>query len=338
MREDAGTRYLYLYNCMYTDSDPCAFQVAVEGTGTPYRIDCWNGKMEALGQYQIADGRTVLDVTLEPGEAALYAINTEEDDRSHAVECDADAVRSTETGLEMVAYQSGEYSARLSDGTTVRKRLTVPEDIRLDRWDVVIEDWNEGDKVVISEDRGLGYETEEVYYTTKKTLLPLGETELKPWKEYPQVGEAVSGLGYYSTTFVLPDTWSHQNGALLKIGSTNENTAAVYVNGRKGPAIDFDHPVVDISDFVLPGENELKVEVSSTLNNRLRERRYLEQSIGAFMRRRSMATEPAAQLEEDEEMAEMKRLFRESAQESKALDYGMTGDVSIVTYTAEAIS
>ena len=38
----------------------------------------------------------------------------------------------------------------------------------------------------------------------------------------------------------LPEGWNEKNGAILKIGSVNKNTVAVYVNGEKARAVDMD--------------------------------------------------------------------------------------------------
>jgi hypothetical protein len=49
------------------------------------------------------------------------------------------------------------------------------------------------------------------------------------------------------------------------------------VNGKKGRAVDFDAPEVDITELLHTGSNEIRVEVSSSLNNRLLARGYFDQ-------------------------------------------------------------
>ena len=80
----------------------------------------------------------------------------------------------------------------------------VPDCIELPVWNLEVEDWNEGERVDVVEDRGLGYVTREVYYETSKTKIAVGETELKPWKDIPQVGPQVSGVGYYTIGCAAP--------------------------------------------------------------------------------------------------------------------------------------
>ena len=110
-------------------------------------------------------------------------------------------------------------------------------------------------------------------------MLDAGEVELKPWLDIPEIGPDVSGVGFYTCEFEVPEAWNEDStqeklGAVLKLGSTNGNTAAVYVNGKKADGVDMNHPTVDISELLVPGKNTLLVEVASTLNNRLHQKEY----------------------------------------------------------------
>jgi hypothetical protein len=311
MREDGDVRYMYAYNYMYTQREPFTFKAAIEGTGKPYQVNCWSGSVEELGLYNYEDGRTVVEITLEPGEAAMIVLNLGEKDQLHSVSSNASRVLQSYGKISIAACESGTYTTKLSDGSVVTKDIEVPENIELNEWNLEVEDWDEGEKVTINEDRGLGYVTKEVFYETKKTRIQAGRTELKPWKDIPAVGRDVSGVGYYTTTFQLPENWTESNGAYLKIGSTNGNSAAVYVNGRKAPGVDFDGLKVDIGNLLVKGENTIKVEVSSTLNNRLKARGYYDNVKDLI----SMFTGGNETVKTD------------------VKDYGMTGKTTLVTYT-----
>ncbi len=315
MREDGDVRYLYVYNYMYPQKEPFSCKIAIDGIGKPYQINCWRGTVEELGLYSHEDGRTVVEITLAPGEATIIALNLAEKDAVHAVSSDACRVLQSNGKLSIAVTERGLYTTRLNDGSVVSKEVEVPENIDLDLWDLEVEDWNEGEKVTIQEDRGFGYVTNEVYYETKKTRIKVGKTELKPWKDIPTVGGEVSGVGYYTTTFRLPDAWSENNGAYLKIGSTNGNSAAIYVNGKKASGVDFDRLEVDISNLLVPGENTIMVEVSSTLNNRLKARGYYDKIPNPI----SMVTGGNETIK------------------TEVQDYGMTGKTTLVTYTIEDI-
>lgn len=347
MREDGDTRYVYLYNVMYTETEAVSFKASIIGEGTPYSINCWTGDVDQIASFTFADGRTIVDVTLKPGQACMLAIDLSSKPEIYAVANDACRILRRDNGsLAIVACRDGEYSVQLNDGTTVKKQVSVPGDIDLNKWQLQVEDWNEGDKKEILEDRGMGYVSQEVYYETKKTLIDAGEVDLKPWKDISAIGEDVSGVGYYSTVFTISDDWSENNGALLKMGSVNGSTAAVYVNGKKAPAVDFADPVVDISELLVKGENEIKVEVSSTLTNRLRQRGYFANIPNRFMELMSESTSFAEMSHsadsddaaaEGEEKPDMMSLLIGSVTKCDVKDYGLTGGATIVTYTVEEI-
>jgi hypothetical protein len=288
MREDEKTKYVYVYHYMYTDNKalrtaespaaengPLSFKLRVEGEGVSYLVDCWQNKIEGLGCYGYRDGYTEVPLTVAPGEALVVAIEKDKKE-FHAVESNGYQVRKIDGKPALKVFSSGKYTVELNDGRTEEKELTVPETIDLEEWELIVEDWNEGEKKVIEEDRGLGYVTKEVYYETKKTTINIGKTKLKSWREIEGVGPEVSGIGYYTVKFRLPESYGEKNGAVLKIGSTCGNSAAVYVNGKKTSGIDYARLETDISDLLSEGENTIKVEVSSTLNNRLVARHYFD--------------------------------------------------------------
>jgi hypothetical protein len=45
LRQHDDAVYLFVYNMMYTDKEPCTFSMALEGEGEVYRIDCWNAEV-----------------------------------------------------------------------------------------------------------------------------------------------------------------------------------------------------------------------------------------------------------------------------------------------------
>ena len=220
---------------------------------------------------------------------------------------------------------------KFSDGRSCTFSAEVPEDISLPVWNLTVEDWNEGDKESIVEDRGKGFITKEIYYKTKKTRLKTGEIKLKPWKDIPAVGEEVSGIGYYTAEAELPDDWDEECGALLQIGSLNRHTAAVFVNDKKARAVDIDRLSVDISELLHAGKNKLLVEVSTSLNNRLRARNYYESGNASSQELAASANNALEVTEEGGEAQETSAdsMFHITA---KVRDYGMTGEVKLRTY------
>ena len=330
MQQDGDRKIVFVYNMMYLEEEPIRFRLGIKGTGRLCKADCWNAEMEEIGCFTESEGYTEFDVTMAPGEGALYILDQAQESALHAEAADCRVV--LENGhLAAMPEQTGTYTFALSDGTKKEITVEVPENIGIPVWDLSVEDWNEGEKKEIIEDRGLGIVTHEFYYETKKTLIPAGETELKPWKDIPSVGEKVSGVGFYTAKVELPASWGDGDGAYLRIGSTNKCSAAVYVNGQKARAVDIDALTVDVTELLCPGENEICLEVSSTLNNRLIARGYYEEGQKISMQVAENANN--ANMEQSQEgsgeIAAPSPLFEISY---KVRDYGITGGVTLVTY------
>ena len=167
--------------------------------------------------------------------------------------------------------------ARSQSGRRIRgPGLPTPWSRRLDDWSIAVESWDAGEMELITEDRGLGYEAREVRPHTAVTRLSAGAGPLRPWKDIPEVGPEVSGVGEYTTVLEVA---SVAGGAryLLDLGSTSGGLGSVRVG--EGPLRGFDtsHPVVDVTDdLVRAGSNTVVVRVASSLNNRLLARGYYD--------------------------------------------------------------
>ena len=306
--EEENIRYLYLYNVMCQESTPSTVTVQLSGKGIPYRVNCWTGEVcddfsfyykGGTGEvyddftFDFKECRTVLDVTLNPGEAAIFALD---------------------------------LSETASSGRRAEFSITDMAPISLTDWELSVEDWNEGEKTVLTEDRGLGYITREVHYETRKDRIDAGKVSLVPWKDIEAVGPAVSGIGYYKTTFELPQELEEGTQAVLKLGSVNHNTARVIVNGSSFP-VDFNAPDVNITSAVKSGRNEIVVEVSSTLNNRLLERGYYGETVPASF---INGGDFGGGLDMKPELASLMSLQNEMAVKTSIKDYGLTGKAEIV--------
>lgn len=318
MKDADGRTNLFVYNMKYAEEEPVEVTLEVEGAGRPYEADCWAGEVRELSGALDADGRTEVTLSLMPGEATMLVLDRSEEPRE--LGCDR------EWGAE----------------------------IELPEWDLSVESWDEGEKREIVEDRGLGVVTHEVWYETEKTMIDAGRVATVPWKDIPAVGPEVSGVGYYTTMVELPEDWSDEDGAVLCIGSTNGCTAAVRVNGKDTGAYNINKRSVEIGDLLEPGKNEIVVEVSSTLNNRLLARGYYDRSVALSMELMASAsngndTEAVdAEAEEaastaDEAMAASAAAYADGEDVepgglpafiigTDVVDYGMTGRVVLKTY------
>lgn len=332
VQEDNGKTYIFVYNMQYTETEPFSFSMKVRGEGSVYMIDCWNAEIAKIGQYKRENGCTTLDISLAPGEARMYMIDQNEPDSVYVTASDADHVLEEDKGIYACVTKTGEYDFELSDGTKKSVSVNVPDELLLSDWTLEVESWDEGDKKEITEDRGLGIVTKEVYYETKKDLISVGTTTLKSWKDIEAVGPDVSGIGYYTSRFVLPKNWGSETGAVLKIQNANKHTVAVYVNGQKARAVDMDALSVDITELLKTGENEIRIEVTSSLNNRLLARGYYEKAKGFSMALAANANNANTGMDDSqsETGADMAPLFDIHA---SVQDYGITGEVRVVPYT-----
>ena len=118
--------------------------------------------------------------------------------------------------------------------------------------------------------------TAEYFYTIRDM------DRLRLWKDIPEIGSAVSGIGRYCGSFTLPEDWTEQDGLIADLGTLHE-MARVTVNGRLVQYADMMDPRIDISGFVKPGENEIRIEVSTTLLNRLIATGRYQEGSPAFM-------------------------------------------------------
>ena len=256
LREEGELLHLYAYHFLYETGEPTTVEIALPGVGAPHRIDAWTGDIRPHHGARHDGGRTIVTVALAPGEPALFTI-----DRS-APDAPASDPHTPETLAEILT------------------------------WTISVESWDAGEPEVISEDRGLGYETREVRPTTAVTRLDGGRGPLRPWREIPGVGPEVSGVGEYAATIHLDEETAGAS-LMLDLGSTAGGLGSVQVNDGPVRGLDTSRPQTDITADVRPGANTIKVRVSSSLNNRLLARGYFDtvQDIAALLGRGEAQTQ-----------------------------------------------
>jgi hypothetical protein len=240
LREDGDLLHLYLYHFLYETGEPVNVEVALPGAGAVHRIDAWTGAVHPHSGVRRDGDRTIVSVPLNPGETALLTL-----DRSAAA-----AVESTPASPETLA--------EITD------------------WRIVVESWDAGELQLITEDRGLGYQTHEVRPATAITRLDAGTGPLRAWKDIHEVGPEVSGIGEYTTSLHLDQEPQQGYRYLLDLGSAAGGLGSVRANDGDAKGFDTSTPVVDLTDDLRAGDNTVTVRVASSLNNRLLARGYYE--------------------------------------------------------------
>ncbi|WP_159501532.1 glycosyl hydrolase [Microbacterium sp. 18062] len=236
LREDGELLHLYAYHFLYETGADTDVEFALDGLGAAYRIDPWSGSVVPHADVRHVDGRTIIRARLSPGEIALWTLD------------------------------------RSGEGPTLSERTEVVADVQ--DWAIAVESWDAGEDELIVEDRGLGYETREVRPRTAVSTLSTPDTRLRSWREIPEIGPEVSGVGVYTATFALDEEPAPSERIVLDLGSTAGGLGAVRVNGGPARGFDTSRPRVDITADVRGGVNEVVVRVASSLNNRLIARGY----------------------------------------------------------------
>ncbi len=256
--------------------------LVLEGEGKPYILDDWTGAVAEAPGWWVLDGSTYVPISLAPGESLRIS-------------------------LDLRAVHDESRRSRTAGAASSVSHVAWKIDLPV--WDITVEDWNEGEKVVITETK-LGHETREAHFTTRKTRLTFVASPLVPWKDLPVTagqiralagprpdtygkqipgrGTApddrtgantptmahVSGIATYAAGFTVPADGPTARKTFLQIGSTSGGLGVVRVNGLKAPAVSPRTLRTDISDLIVPGENSLVVEVASTLTNRMLQKGY----------------------------------------------------------------
>jgi hypothetical protein len=241
LREDDDLLHLYLYHFLYETGEPVEVEVALPGVGAVHRIDSWSGAIRPHSGVRQDGERTLVALTLAPGETALLTL-----DRS--------------------------APAAPPSGLVAPQVVAEPTE-----WTIAVESWDAGELELITEDRGLGYETREVRPRTAVTRLEAGTGPLRPWRDIPEVGPQVSGVGEYTTTVHLDQSPPEGHRYLLDLGSTAGGLGSVTLNGGAAKGFDTSCPCVEVTEDLRAGDNRLTVRVASSLNNRLLARGYYEQ-------------------------------------------------------------
>jgi hypothetical protein len=265
VRKDGGTSYYVLVN--RTGKTVTTKAALTGGTGTvPYALDPWTGTVTPVGTYDASRSRTTVTVSVPAGAAKIIALA----DRTftggrvpsvHVVSTTAADARWTGDAVAVTATRNGRYTTRLSDGRVVTTDVAgLPDGRPLGNWTLTLDEWLPGDRGDASS-------------VTRHKTHTLTDVALKSWSEITAIQDAV-GIGTYTTTFQAP-AGVQAGGALLDLGAVS-GSFRVWVNGRSVPPAEQLGTVVDLGSLVRPGQNTVRVQVASTLLNRLRVHRPAE--------------------------------------------------------------
>ncbi|KAE8152210.1 hypothetical protein BDV25DRAFT_75389 [Aspergillus avenaceus] len=255
-----GVDYLYVLGDMVST----AGNISVKTNKRPYIFDPWTGRQTPLLHYQRTHNRTRVPLYLAANQTIIIGFsNAGEKTTLHATQLPSSVIgyhygnRTDDIWLHVSAGVS-DQPVKLSNGKTITELATraLASGHNLSNWTLTVEHW----------ERPVNISDASVIATKHNTTCQL--TSLVSWQKIPSIANA-SGVGYYSTFLSWPPKVGAADGAYLFLPKTS-NGARVFINGHKVPAFDYQAPKVDLTPYIKPGENELRIEVPSVMWNYLR--------------------------------------------------------------------
>ncbi|MEJ5887314.1 glycosyl hydrolase [Pseudokineococcus marinus] len=247
-RQTAETDYYYLYN---PSTDAVEVTPSFASVGAPSTMDLADGSITPLGQFSQADGRTTVPLRLDGLGSAVIAFDRDAQPGPHVTSTDEVLdVRVTGDGLVLRATRSGVHEVALADGSTTRAVVDEPAapyaGIGPRSWD-------------LSLDRSGPEGVEDV-------ALSLPNGFLQDWRDIEGLQDA-AGVATYTGTFSAPsELFAEGAGAYLSLGEVH-GSVKVRLNGELVAPDSVAGRQVDVSSLLVEGENELSIELASTLRN-----------------------------------------------------------------------
>lgn len=251
LRYSQGVRYVFLYN---PTNDVVEFTPAIEGTGAVSVMDLWDGGVEASAQYAFEHGRTLVPVRLRAQETRVLAVDSRGPVPVHVTDTDTvhDDLVVVDGRIELHTVEAGSRTFTLSNG---RRTTVTAQPARMDTARQGPYAWG----LSVEAETPDGPKTIDV--PTLSGTFPLWD-----WRDREQFAGA-SGVGTYTGTLTVPDTWiGRGRGVRLDLG-TVEGTAEIHINGKQVGTQIVSDIHWDVTDHLKAGGNEVEVVVRTTLRN-----------------------------------------------------------------------
>ena len=245
---DGGEIY-FLYN---QSTEETTATVTMQGAGAPFLLNTWTGDIEPIAQYT-TDGQSVtMTITLAGNDAILLGIGEAFGNAPDTYAKDSTTKVVYENGgLIARVSENGMYAVETSDGEAHSGTVNdLPDAITINDWDLQVESWTSGDP-------------DDAAVTSKDVIFD-GHVDAVSWSEIEGLGNSISGIGTYTTTFTLDDITDL--GAVLSFSDVGE-TFKVTLNGQQLPFASQVTKTVDLGGYLQEGENTLTIEVASSLQN-----------------------------------------------------------------------
>jgi hypothetical protein len=219
--------------CMAT-GDAVDTTVTLQGKGAPFQLNAFSGDITPITDYTRHGSSVTVHVHLARDASTVIALT--QDNSLYDVKAD---------------HSNASSAPGHNGGAT-----PAPIDLTNNTWHLDAQDWQPTNPYGTTGPAGT---------LTTKVPVSLDVTGLKAWPDIPQLAYA-SGIGTYTTSFTLPQSWNGQ-GATINLGQVVDSFTLA-VNGHP-VGIDQISATADIGQYLKPGVNTIQVRVATTLNNRL---------------------------------------------------------------------
>ncbi|KAJ3758255.1 hypothetical protein EV360DRAFT_70458 [Lentinula raphanica] len=241
--------------------------------GSPFVLDPWSGEVAPVILYSNSSSGNISipGVSLAPSQTALFAVTS------------GDSLEGVAVPSVRIASADPGVTAVLSNTSTSTSTSTSPQ-VELRSLTPGSKQFVTGSGESMTANFSLEGETSQVLtgwqlnvtaWTPPENLSehqsvlvpqpPVNLTQgLLPWNQIEGLAN-VSGVGTYVTSF----EWAHDDsavGLLLDYGEIF-HTVKAWLNGQQVTTADPTNPVVDVSELVVNGTNEIRVDAASTLLN-----------------------------------------------------------------------
>ena len=273
-------------NASYKSGDSITSVVTLTGEGVPYELDAWTGEITPIAGYTVNDDGTVsVEVTLDGGDSTIIALLNEKTASTYVESADEGIEYNSDGNIVYKSNETGTVELTLSDGTT--SEVTVDSELEtLDlsdaSWSLTIDSYVPADD--LDSEENIDYISSQgytVYVDPTLTDIKTATLEidaLSIWADIEATDDElealgvdamadISGIGYYTTTFDLPEGWDETTGAVLEIGYNYDMLISVTVNGNEISAINNVSDKVDIGEYLQVGENTITIKMSTVMFN-----------------------------------------------------------------------
>jgi len=257
---NSASQYGWNYGAVKEQTIPdVSTMITFKAKGTPYRFNTWTGEIIPIANYTVSGGLITLPVSLRGNESTVFAfdygnvLGTANDNKIRvAASVGVNAYYDARGRLAVKSSSNGQRHIALSNGSAKDIQVAgASSPIVLGNWKLKVEDWEPGPTAT----------------TTAKSIIDVNLGDLKPWKDVPEL-QYSSGIGTYTTTFDMVKGWKEGVGAVLNLGIVDFGYKLM-IDGTEVKT-NQENTAVDIGPYVKAGTNTVVVEVTTTLNNRLK--------------------------------------------------------------------